>query len=140
MTTTQVQLKHELKDLARAFRQKKNQIGWTRDTCWTGNRDRLAQGKPLVGICLVVCSPLTTKIDHLTITPKAGGVDALFIASNPLSTQDDLAASLVVDHEIPVFAIKGEGNATFYKYLQIVLDYRPKVIVDDGSDMVATLI
>jgi adenosylhomocysteinase len=76
----------------------------------------------------------------LAIALKAGGADALLIASNPLSTQDDVAASLVADHEIPVFAIKGEDNDTYHKHVQIALDHRPNVIIDDGSDVVATLI
>jgi adenosylhomocysteinase len=103
-------------------------------------RDRFAQEKPLAGIRLVACCHVTTETAHLAIALKAGGADALLIASNPLSTQDDVAASLVADHEIPVFALKGEDNETYNRHVQIALDHRPNVIIDDGSDVVATLI
>jgi adenosylhomocysteinase len=83
---------------------------------------------------------VTTETAHLAIALKAGGADAVLIASNPLSTQDDVAASLVVDHEIPVFALKGEDNATYNRHVQIALDHRPNIIIDDGSDVVASLI
>jgi len=76
----------------------------------------------------------------LAIALKNAGADALLIASNPLSTQDDVAASLVVDYGIPVFAFKGEDNATYHRHVQIALDHRPNIIIDDGSDVTATLI
>jgi adenosylhomocysteinase len=72
--------------------------------------------------------------------PGNAGADAILIASNPLSTQDDVAASLVADYGIPVFAIKGEDNATYHRHVQIALDHRPNIIIDDGSDVTATLI
>lgn len=103
-------------------------------------RDRFAIEKPFAGLRLVACAHITTETAHLAIALKAGGADALLIASNPLSTQDDVAASLVVDHEIPVFAQKGEDNATYNRHVQIALDHRPNIIVDDGSDVVATLV
>jgi len=83
---------------------------------------------------------LAAETAHLAIALKAGGADSILIASNPLSTQDDVAASLVADHEIPVFAMKGEDNDTYHRHVQIALDHRPNVIIDDGSDVVATLI
>jgi adenosylhomocysteinase len=76
----------------------------------------------------------------LAIALKAAGADALLIASNPLSTQDDVAASLVADHGIPVFALKGEDAETYTRHVQIALDHKPNIIIDDGSDVVATLI
>jgi adenosylhomocysteinase len=103
-------------------------------------RDRFAQEKPFAGLRLVACAHVTTETAHLAIALKAGGADAVLIASNPLSTQDDVAASLVVDHEIPVFAQKGEDNETYNRHVQIALDHRPNIIIDDGSDVVATLI
>jgi adenosylhomocysteinase len=141
MVATPSQLKHEVKDLSLAA------LGKQRIE-WAGRempvlrqiRDRFAQEKPLAGIRLVACCHVTTETAHLAIALKAGGADALLIASNPLSTQDDVAASLVADHQIPVFAIKGEDNATYHKHVQIALDHRPNVIIDDGSDVVATLI
>jgi adenosylhomocysteinase len=141
MTATSPRLKHEVKDLALA------PLGRQRIE-WAGRempvlrqiRDRFAQEKPFAGLRLVACAHVTTETAHLAIALKAGGADALLIASNPLSTQDDVAASLVVDHEIPVFAIKGEDNETYNRHVQIALDHRPNIIIDDGSDVVATLV
>ena len=103
-------------------------------------RDRFAQEKPFAGIRLVACCHVTTETANLAIALKAGGADAILIASNPLSTQDDVAACLVADYDIPVFAIKGEDNETYHRHVQIALDHRPNIIIDDGSDVVATLI
>lgn len=141
MTATSSRLKHEVKDLSLA------PLGRQRIE-WAGRempvlrqiRDRFAQEKPLDGIRLVACCHVTTETAHLAIALKAAGADSLLIASNPLSTQDDVAASLVADHEIPVFAFKGEDNETYHRHLEIALDHRPNIIVDDGSDVVATLI
>ncbi|MBW4615019.1 MAG: adenosylhomocysteinase [Desmonostoc vinosum HA7617-LM4] len=141
MTATSPRLKHEVKDLALA------PLGRQRIE-WAGRempvlrqiRDRFAQEKPFAGLRLVACAHVTTETAHLAIALKAGGADAVLIASNPLSTQDDVAASLVLDHEIPVFAQKGEDNETYNRHVQIALDHRPNIIIDDGSDVVATLI
>ncbi|MBD2343432.1 adenosylhomocysteinase [Anabaena subtropica] len=141
MTATSPRLKHEVKDLALA------PLGRQRIE-WAGRempvlrqiRDRFAQEKPFAGLRLVACAHITTETAHLAIALKAGGADAVLIASNPLSTQDDVAASLVLDHEIPVFAQKGEDNATYNRHVQIALDHRPNIIIDDGSDVVATLV
>ena len=141
MTATSPRLKHEVKDLALAS------LGRQRIE-WAGRempvlrqiRDRFAQEKPFAGIRLVACCHVTTETAHLAIALKAGGADALLIASNPLSTQDDVAASLVADHEIPVFAIKGEDNETYSRHVQIALDHRPNIIIDDGCDVVASLV
>src|SRR6478609_3758740 len=103
-------------------------------------RERFEQEKPLTGVKLVACAHITTETANLARTLQAGGADALLIASNPLSTQDDVAASLVLDHEIPVFAQKGEDNETYNRHVQIALDHRPNIIVDDGSDVVAPLV
>ncbi|MCS7030855.1 MAG: adenosylhomocysteinase [Gloeomargarita sp. SKYG116] len=103
-------------------------------------RERFAQEKPLQGIRLVACCHVTTETANLALTLKAGGADALLIASNPLSTQDDVAACLVVEHQIPVFAIKGEDTATYQRHVRRALDHHPQVIIDDGSDVVATLV
>ncbi|GAB4428875.1 MAG: adenosylhomocysteinase [Cyanobacteria bacterium J069] len=140
MTTT-TQVKHEVKDLSLAA------LGKQRIE-WAGRempvlrqiQDRFAVEKPLAGIRLVACCHVTTETAHLAIALKNAGADALLIASNPLSTQDDVAASLVADYGIPVFAIKGEDNATYHRHVQTALDHRPNLIIDDGSDVVATLI
>jgi adenosylhomocysteinase len=103
-------------------------------------RARFAQEKPFAGIRLVACCHVTTETANLAIALQAGGADALLIASNPLSTQDDVAACLVKDYGIPVFAIKGEDNATYHRHVQTALDHKPNIIIDDGSDVVATLV
>ncbi|NEO64597.1 MAG: adenosylhomocysteinase, partial [Moorea sp. SIO4G2] len=141
MIATANRIKHEVKDLSLAPKGKQR-------IEWAGRempvlkqiRDRFAQEKPLEGIRLVACCHVTTETAHLAIALKAAGADALLIASNPLSTQDDVAASLVVDHEIPVFAIKGEDNETYHRHVEIALDHKPNIIIDDGSDVTATLV
>lgn len=138
-TTTQV--KHEVKDLSLAA-QGRQRIEWAgrEMPVLRQIQERFGQEKPLAGIRLVACCHVTTETAHLAIALKAAGADALLIASNPLSTQDDVAASLVVDHDISVFAIKGEDNETYHRHVQIALDHRPNIIIDDGSDVVATLV
>jgi adenosylhomocysteinase len=133
--------KYDVKDLALAP-QGKQRIEWAgREMPVLRHiRDRFALELPLAGIRLVACCHVTTETAHLAIALKAGGADAVLIASNPLSTQDDVAASLVVDHGIPVFAKKGEDNETYHCHVQIALDHRPNIIIDDGSDVVATLV
>jgi adenosylhomocysteinase len=141
MTATIAKLNHEVKDLSLA------PLGKQRIS-WAGRempvlkliKERFAQEKPFAGIRLVACCHVTTETAHLAIALKAGGADAILIASNPLSTQDDVAASLVVDEGIPVFAIKGEDNATYHRHVNIALDHKPNIIIDDGSDVTATLI
>ncbi|CBN59278.1 adenosylhomocysteinase [Kamptonema animale CS-326] len=141
MTATVVQLKHEVKDLSLAPLGKQR-IEWAgREMPVLGQiRDRFAKEKPFTGIRLAACCHVTTETAHLAIALKAGGADAVLIASNPLSTQDDVAASLVADYGIPVFALKGEDAATYERHVNIALDHRPNIIIDDGSDVVASLI
>src|SRR5688572_24162395 len=102
-------------------------------------REKFATEKPLLGIRLVACAHVTTETANLVRTLQAGGAEALVIASNPLSTQDDVAASLVADWGIPVFAIKGESTETYNRHVRTALDFKPEIIIDDGSDVVATL-
>jgi adenosylhomocysteinase len=103
-------------------------------------QERFAKEKPLEGVRLVSCNHVTTETAHLCIALKNAGADSMLIASNPLSTQDDVAAALVKYWNIPVFAMKGENNETYTKHINIALDHRPNIIIDDGSDVVATLI
>lgn len=141
MIATTPRLKHEVKDLGLA------PLGRQRIE-WAGRempvlkqiRDRFEKEKPFAGLRISACAHVTTETAHLAIALKAGGADAVLIASNPLSTQDDVAASLVADHEISVFAQKGEDAATYSRHVQIALDHRPHIIVDDGSDVVAELV
>ena len=103
-------------------------------------QERFALEKPFAGLRLIACCHVTTETAHLAIALKAGGADSVLIASNPLSTQDDVAACLVADYGIPVFAIKGEDNETYHRHLNIALDHKPNIIIDDGSDVTATLV
>lgn len=141
MTATSPQLKHEVKDLSLAP-MGKQRIEWAgREMPVLGQiRDRFGKDKPLAGIRLIACCHVTTETAHLAIALKAGGADSVLIASNPLSTQDDVAASLVADYGIPVYAQKGEDNDMYRRHVQIALDHKPNVIIDDGSDVTATLV
>ena len=103
-------------------------------------RERFAKEQPLKGLRLSVCAHITSETANLATTFAAGGADCLLIASNPLSTQDDVAAALVQEHGMKVYAIKGEDLETYQKHIQIALDHKPHLIVDDGSDLVATLV
>jgi adenosylhomocysteinase len=103
-------------------------------------REKFSAEKPLQGIRLVACAHVTTETANLVRTLQAGGADSVLIASNPLSTQDDVAASLVADWGVPVYAIKGESTETYNRHVRTALDFRPHIIIDDGSDVVATLI
>lgn len=103
-------------------------------------RERFAEEKPLKGVKLLACAHITTETANLARALQAGGVEAVLIASNPLSTQDDVAASLVHDWEIPVYAIKGESTETYNRHVRTALDYHPDIVIDDGSDVIATLI
>jgi adenosylhomocysteinase len=103
-------------------------------------RERFNDEKPLKGIRIVACAHITTETANLARALQAGGAEATLIASNPLSTQDDVAASLVSDWGIPVFAIKGESTETYNRHVRTALDFHPDIIIDDGSDVVATLI
>lgn len=103
-------------------------------------RERFEQEKPLTGVKLVACAHITTETANLARTLQAGGAEATLIASNPLSTQDDVAASLVADWGIPVMAIKGESTETYMQHVRAALDTNPNMIIDDGSDVVATML
>src|SRR5918998_276972 len=103
-------------------------------------REKFEQEKPLKGVRLIACAHVTTETANLARTLQAGGAEALIIASNPLSTQDDVAASLVSDWGIPVYAVKGESIETYNRHVRTALDFRPQIIIDDGSDVVATLL
>lgn len=102
-------------------------------------RARFAKERPLDGMRIGACLHVTTETANLVQTLKAGGADVVLCASNPLSTQDDVAASLVVNDEISVFAVKGEDNDSYYRHVQAVLDHEPQITMDDGADLVSTL-
>jgi adenosylhomocysteinase len=102
-------------------------------------RERFSKERPLTGLRLSACLHVTTETAGLVRTLKAGGADVVVCASNPLSTQDDVAASLVADDEIPIFAIKGEDHATYYSHILSALKHKPHLTMDDGADLVSSL-
>ncbi len=101
--------------------------------------ERFKKERPLEGMRLSACLHVTTETANLARTLHAGGADLVLVASNPLSTQDDVAASLVMHDEIPVYAIKGEDNVTYYKHIHAAVDHQPHITMDDGADLVSTL-
>lgn len=103
-------------------------------------RERFSKEKPLKGIRMACCLHVTTETANLARTLKAGGADVRLCASNPLSTQDDTAAALVKHYGIPTFAIKGEDHKTYYKHLYAALDHKPQITMDDGADLVSTIL
>ena len=102
-------------------------------------RARVAKSRPLRGVRLACCLHVTTETAHLMLTLKAGGASVALCASNPLSTQDDIAASLVKDFGISVFAIRGEDRATYYRHIEAALGTSPHLTMDDGADLVSTI-
>ncbi len=102
-------------------------------------RKRFAKERPLNGTRISACLHVTTETANLAHTLQVGGADVVLCASNPLSTQDDVAASLVSHYEIPVYAIKGEDNETYYDHISAALDHTPHITMDDGADLVSTI-
>jgi len=134
-------VRHDVKDLALAA-QGKLRIEWAeRDMpVLRMIRERFAREKPLEGVRLGACLHVTTETANLMRTLQAGGAELGLCASNPLSTQDDVASSLVADYGISVFAIKGEDNETYYQHVRAVLEIDPRITMDDGADLVTTLL
>src|SRR5206468_7722404 len=102
-------------------------------------RERFSKQKPLKGLRISACLHVTTETAHLMQTLHAGGADLVLCASNPLSTQDDVAAALVDDYDVSVFAIKGEDNDTYYKHIEAAVDHKPQLTMDDGADVIGVL-
>lgn len=140
MTATR-SIEHDVKDLALAP-DGKRRIEWAEREMPVLRliRERFGREQPLRGIRIVACAHVTTETANLVRALKAGGAESVLIASNPLSTQDDVAASLVSDWDVSVYAIKGETTDTYNRHVRTALDFRPEIIIDDGSDVVATLI
>jgi adenosylhomocysteinase len=103
-------------------------------------RERFEREKPLAGLRMSACLHVTAETANLARTLVAGGADLVLVASNPLSTQDDVAASLVQDFQIPVYAIKGEDESSYYRHIAAALKHRPNVTMDDGADLVSAMI
>jgi adenosylhomocysteinase len=141
MSTSLPAIENDIKDISLAA-QGKRRIDWAEREMPVLRliRERFRTEQPLKGIRLVACAHITTETANLARALQAGGAESLLIASNPLSTQDDVAASLVADCGIPVFAMKGESTDTYRRHVQTALDFEPDIIIDDGSDVVATLI
>ena len=102
-------------------------------------RERFEREQPLKGVRMSGCLHITTETANLAITLKAGGADLVLCASNPLSTQDDVAAALISEYGIPTFAIKGEDEKMYYSHIHAALDHKPNMTMDDGCDLVSTL-
>jgi len=140
VTTTARTAAYDVKDLALAD-------GGRRRTEWAERsmpvlrsiRERFQKDRPLAGRRLAACLHVTSETANLAVTLTAGGADVALCASNPLSTQDDVAAHLVRDHGIKVFAIKGEDHTTYYEHIRAALAHRPDITMDDGADLVGAL-
>jgi len=133
-------MKYDIKDIKLA-NDGAGRIEWANQSMPVLNRirDRFKKEKPLKGIRIGACLHVTTETASLMQTLKTGGAKVFLCASNPLSTQDDVAASLVKNNKIPVFAIKGENNKTYYRHIHTVLDAGPHYTMDDGADLVSIL-
>ena len=140
MSTTE-RLTGDVKDLALAERGKRK-IEWANQQMPVLQliRKRFIKEQPLKGLRLSACLHVTSETANLAITLRDGGADVVVCGSNPLSTQVEVAASLVKDHGIPTFAIKGEDNATYYSHIAAALDHKPQLTMDDGADLVTTLL
>lgn len=133
-------MQYDIKDISLSSEGKKK-IEWAEGEMHVlrGIRQDFSKDKPLKGLRIAACLHVTTETANLMITLKQGGANVFLCASNPLSTQDDVAASLVRDFGISVFAIKGEDNKTYYDHINKVLDIQPQITMDDGADLVSTL-
>lgn len=133
-------MKYDVKDLRLAAKGKLR-IEWANEYMNVLKliRKRFAKERPLKGLKVACCLHVTTETANLAITLKAGGAETFICASNPLSTQDDVAASLVKDHKIPTFAIKGEDNKTYYRHIVDAISAGPNVTMDDGADVVSMI-
>ncbi|MEZ4516098.1 MAG: adenosylhomocysteinase [Chloroflexota bacterium] len=119
----------------------RHRIEWAEQemTVLRGIQEQFKDERPFAGLRVGAAMHVTTETANLMISLQAGGADVVLAASNPLSTQDDVAAALVSYYEIPVYAIKGEDNDTYFKHINAVLDHKPQIIMDDGADLVSTI-
>ena len=136
-----VKLNGDVKDIALAEKGKRR-IEWANQHMPVLQliRKRFIKEQPLKGMRVSACLHVTSETANLAITLRDGGADVVLCASNPLSTQDEVAASLVKDYNIPTFAIKGEDNATYYAHITAALDHAPQITMDDGADLVTQLL
>ena len=133
-------MKHDVKDLGLAAAGKAR-IQWAGDQMpvLTAIGKRFAREKPLRGQRVAACLHVTSETANLAITLKLGGAQVTVCASNPLSTQDDVAAALVTEYGVPVFAIKGEDDDTYYSHITAAVDHHPHMTMDDGADVIGVL-
>jgi adenosylhomocysteinase len=138
---TAAKVKGDVKDIALA-EQGKRRIEWANQHMPVLQliRKRFIKEQPLKGVRLSACLHVTSETANLGITLRDGGADVVLCGSNPLSTQDDVAASLIRDYGIPTYAIKGEDNATYYSHITAAIDHKPQITMDDGADLVTTLV
>jgi len=131
---------HDIKDLSLAD-QGRDRVEWalTEMPVLRAIHDRFAKERPLAGARISGCLHITTETANLARTLKAGGAELVLCASNPLSTQDDVAAALVQHYHVPTFAIRGEDGGTYYRHIAKALDHRPQLTMDDGADLVSEL-
>ena len=137
MATTK---RYDVKDLALAS-EGKRRIEWAdrQMPVLAAIRERFEQDQPLSGYRIAACLHVTTETANLMRTLKAGGADCVLCASNPLSTQDDVAAALVEEYDISVFAIKGEDHDKYYSRIEAAVDHKPHFTMDDGADVISVL-
>src|SRR5579862_2365948 len=139
--TTATQQQHDIKDASLAPAGKKRILWADTDMPVLARiRERFEKDKPLDGLRLSACLHVTAETANLARTLQAGGADLVLIASNPLSTQDDVAASLVKDFGIATFAVRGEDTDTYYKHVVAALEHEPHVTMDDGADLVSAMV
>src|SRR5437773_9191283 len=139
-TDTQTQVTCDVKDLALAD-QGKRRMEWAFQSMPVLQtiRKQFIKTQPLAGIRISACLHVTTETANLMVTLRDGGANAVLCASNPLSTQDDVAAALARDYGIPVYAIKGENNDVYYSHISATADHKPQITMDDGADLVHML-
>src|SRR5438309_2547221 len=137
-TSVLPQVSHDVKNIDLADLGKRR-IEWANQSMpvLQSIRKEFIKNQPLKGIRISACLHVTSETANLAITLRDGGADVVLCASNPLSTQDDVAASLVRDYGISVFAIKGEDNDTYYSHILAALDHKPNITMDDGADLVS---
>src|ERR1700679_298878 len=138
--STATQINHDVKSLELA-ELGKNRIEWANQSMKVLQiiRKEFIKNQPLKGVRVSACLHVTAETANLMIALRDGGADVALCASNPLSTQDDVAASLVRDYNIPVFAIKGEDNDSYYSHIMAAIDHKPQFTMDDGADLVSIL-
>src|SRR5438552_10489577 len=139
-TTTAPTVACDIKNIELADQGKKR-IEWANQSMpvLQSIRKDFIKSQPLKGMRVSACLHVTTETANLMITLRDGGANIVLCASNPLSTQDDVAASLVRDYSIPVYAIKGENNDVYYSHIMAALDHKPQFTMDDGADLVTIL-